>query len=54
VDVGEASIIIAASSPHRREAFQAVQYIIDTVKEKVPIWKKEFYTDGSVWINGKK
>jgi molybdopterin synthase catalytic subunit len=54
VEVGEASIIIAASSPHRKEAFQAVQFIIDTVKKKVPIWKKEFYSDGSSWINGNK
>ncbi len=54
VEPGEASIIITASSPHRKEALRAVEYIIDTIKEKVPIWKKEFYSDGSVWINGKK
>jgi molybdopterin synthase catalytic subunit len=54
VNVGEASIIIAASAPHRNAAFQAVQYIIDTVKIEVPIWKKEFYSDGSSWINGKE
>ena len=54
VNVGEASIIIAASSPHRNEAFQAVQYIIDTIKKQIPIWKKEFYPDGSSWINGKE
>jgi molybdopterin synthase catalytic subunit len=54
IDVGEASIIIAASSAHRHEAFQAVQFIIDTVKENIPIWKKEFYSDGSSWINGKE
>lgn len=53
VAIGEASIVIAAASPHRHEAFQAVQFIIDTVKEKVPIWKKEFYSDGSSWIDGK-
>jgi molybdopterin synthase catalytic subunit len=52
VDVGEASIIIAVSSPHRHEAFQAAQYLIDTIKRKVPIWKKEYYTDGSAWIDG--
>jgi molybdopterin synthase catalytic subunit len=52
VAIGEASIVIVVSSPHRREAFQAVQFIIDTVKEKVPIWKKEFYSDGSSWIHG--
>ena len=54
VNVGEASIIIAASSPHRNEAFQAVQFIIDTIKKQIPIWKKEFYPDGSSWINGKE
>ena len=51
VGVGEASILIAASAPHRGDAFHAAQYIIDTVKEKVPIWKKEFYSDGSSWIH---
>jgi molybdopterin synthase catalytic subunit len=54
VEVGEASVVITASSPHRLEAFQAVQYIIDTLKERVPIWKKEFYSDGSGWIDGKE
>jgi molybdopterin synthase catalytic subunit len=54
VGIGEASIVISAASPHRREAFQAVQFIIDTVKEQVPIWKKEFYSDGSNWIHGKE
>ena len=54
VAIGEASIVIAVSSPHRKEAFQAVQFIIDTVKEEVPIWKKEFYSDGSSWIHGKE
>ncbi|OHD67013.1 MAG: hypothetical protein A2176_16200 [Spirochaetes bacterium RBG_13_51_14] len=53
IGIGEASIVIAASAPHRKEAFQAVQYIIDTVKERVPIWKREFYSNGSSWIHGK-
>lgn len=50
VEIGEASIIIAVSCPHREEAFQSARYIIDTVKKKVPIWKKEYYTNGSNWI----
>lgn len=54
VAAGEVSIVISASSPHRQEAFKAVQFIIDRVKEKVPIWKKEFYSDGSSWIDGKE
>ncbi|MCP4130622.1 MAG: molybdenum cofactor biosynthesis protein MoaE [bacterium] len=51
VAIGEDSIIIALSSPHRDEAYQASRYIIDTIKQTVPIWKKEFYTDGSKWIH---
>jgi molybdopterin synthase catalytic subunit len=51
VDVGEASILIAVSSPHRDESFKATRYIIDEIKKRVPIWKKEFYADGSHWIS---
>ena len=49
-EVGEASIAIAVASPHRREAFEACHYAIDRVKEIVPIWKREVWTDGAVWI----
>lgn len=49
VEIRETSIIICVSSPHRDESFQATRYIIDTIKKTVPIWKKEFYTDGSTW-----
>jgi len=49
VPVGESSVIVAVSSSHRKESLEAVQYGIDTIKERVPIWKKEFYEDGSVW-----
>lgn len=52
LELGETSIFIAVSSVHRREAFEACRFIIDTIKEKVPIWKKEFYEDGEVWIDG--
>jgi molybdopterin synthase catalytic subunit len=48
--IGEASIVICVASPHRREAFEACHYAIDRVKEIVPIWKKEVWRDGSVWI----
>jgi len=51
VEIGTPSIIIAVSSPHRNEAYEASRYIIDTIKKTVPIWKKEFYTDGSEWIS---
>eukprot|EP00040_Diaphanoeca_grandis_P016914 m.87712 g.87712 ORF g.87712 m.87712 type:complete len:150 (+) comp26111_c2_seq1:441-890(+) len=47
--IGEASVVIAASSPHRKEAMHAVEFAIDKLKETVPIWKKEVYSDGSVW-----
>ncbi|KAI9096117.1 putative molybdenum cofactor synthesis protein 2 large subunit [Phlyctochytrium arcticum] len=49
VPVGEESVIITASSPHRKDAMHAVEYIIDHLKTRVPIWKREAYTDGSVW-----
>lgn len=48
--VGEASIVLAVSSPHRHAAFEACEYAIVRLKEIVPIWKKEAYTDGAVWI----
>jgi len=51
VGIGEPSILIAVSSPHRDAAFQAVRYIIDTVKKTVPIWKKEYYSDGEIWVS---
>ena len=49
---GEASVAIAVSSPHRQDAFTAGQWLIDTLKEVVPIWKKENWADGtSEWIH---
>ncbi len=50
--VGEISIYIAVSSPHRADAFSACRYLIDTIKKSVPIWKKEYFTDGSRWVDG--
>ncbi len=49
--IGEVPVIIAVSSPHREAAFKACQYAIDTLKETVPIWKKEFFEDGDIWVN---
>ena len=46
VPVGEASIVIAVSSPHRKEAFVACEYLLEQVKLSVPIWKKEVYESG--------
>jgi molybdopterin synthase catalytic subunit len=50
LEVGEASVVIAVSSPHRGEAFAACQYTIERLKAIVPIWKKEAYEGGAVWI----
>ena len=52
MDVGECSVVIAVASAHRGPAFEACRFAIDTIKEIVPIWKKEFYEDGEVWIEG--
>lgn len=49
VKVREASVIIAVSSPHRRQSLEGCHFAIDRLKETVPIWKKEFYEDGSSW-----
>jgi len=52
LELGEASIAIAVSSPHRAAAFQAGQWLIDTIKEVVPIWKQENWADGtSEWVH---
>ncbi len=51
LQVGAIPVIIAVSSPHRKAAFAACQFAIDTLKETVPIWKKEHFVDGEVWVN---
>lgn len=50
VPIGEASVVIAVSSPHRAAAFEACRFAIDRLKEVVPIWKKEHFKGGEVWI----
>lgn len=50
--IGEASIVIAAASAHRAAAFAACRYVIERVKQIVPIWKHEFFEGGEVWIEG--
>jgi molybdopterin synthase catalytic subunit len=47
---GEVVVVIAVAAPHRAAAFEACQFAIDTLKETVPIWKKEFFEDGEVWV----
>lgn len=51
LEVGEVPVVIAASSAHRGAAFDACEYAIDTLKETVPIWKKEIFEDGEVWVS---
>lgn len=52
LEIGETSVLVAASAPHRREAFAGCQFCIDTLKDAVPIWKKEFRSSGeSEWLS---
>jgi len=50
LQIGEIPVIIAVSAAHRDAAFDACRYIIDTLKQTVPIWKKEIFEDGEVWV----
>lgn len=52
MDIGEASVAIAAASPHRANAFAACRYAIERIKQIVPIWKHEYFEGGDVWIEG--
>ena len=53
LEVGEASVGIAVASPHRAEAFEACRYVIEELKRRVPVWKREGYVDGeSEWVPG--
>ena len=50
LEIGEPSVAVAVTSPHRAEAFEACRFAIDRLKASVPIWKREFYTDGALWL----
>jgi molybdopterin synthase catalytic subunit len=52
LEIGEASVAIAAASPHRSDAFAACRYAIERVKQIAPIWKREFFEGGDIWIEG--
>src|SRR6266481_2835885 len=52
LEIGETSVFIAVSAPHRAAAFDACRYAIDSLKRSVPIWKKEYFEDGAVWADG--
>ena len=52
LEIGETSVVISVASPHRRAAFAGCEWVIRELKRTVPIWKKEVYADGEVWIVG--
>ncbi len=52
LEIGETSVVIAVAAPHRRAAFEACEWLIKELKRTVPIWKKEFYAGGEVWVEG--
>jgi molybdopterin synthase catalytic subunit len=52
LEIGETSVLIAVASAHRAAAFDACRWLIDTLKRTVPIWKKEYFSDGAVWADG--
>jgi molybdopterin converting factor subunit 1 len=51
LEVGETAVVVAAAAPHRGEAFEACRFGIDTLKQRVPIWKREVATDGAYWVD---
>lgn len=48
--IGDVAVVIAVATPHRAESFEACRWVIDTLKQVVPIWKKEIYDDGEEWL----
>jgi molybdopterin converting factor subunit 1 len=52
LEIGETSLLVAVSSPHRAQAFEACHWAVDRVKEVVPVWKKEHWADGAEWVEG--
>lgn len=52
VELGETSLLIVVAHPHRKEAFEAAAYCVDRIKEILPVWKKEVWTDGESWVEG--
>ena len=51
--LGDAAVVVAVSTPHRAEAFEACRYIIEELKKRVPIWKKEVFANGEEWVNAR-
>lgn len=54
LEIGETSVVISVASAHRRAAFEACEWLIKELKRTVPIWKKEVFADGEIWIEGEK
>lgn len=52
LEIGEVAVAVAVASPHRAQALEACRFVIDRLKETVPIWKREVFEDGAVWIEG--
>jgi molybdopterin synthase catalytic subunit len=52
LEIGETSLLIAISSAHRAAAFEGGHWLVDTIKKKVPVWKKEVWGDGDAWVEG--
>jgi molybdopterin synthase catalytic subunit len=52
VEIGEPSVVIAVAAPHRAAAMDACRFVIDSLKTSAPIWKREHFADGAVWIEG--
>jgi Molybdopterin converting factor, large subunit len=52
LEIGETSVVIAVSAPHRHAAFEACEWLIKELKRTVPIWKKEVFQDGEIWVEG--
>jgi molybdopterin synthase catalytic subunit len=52
LEIGEASLLVAVSAGHRVAAFEAAHWLVDEVKKRVPVWKKEVWSDGESWIEG--
>ncbi len=54
LEIGETSVVISVSAPHRKAAFEACEWLIRELKRTVPIWKKEVYRGGEIWVEGQK
>jgi molybdopterin synthase catalytic subunit len=54
LEISDISLVVAVASPHRKDAFAACQYAVDRIKQMVPIWKKEYFEGGEVWVGSQE